>query len=126
MSDPTRGNTVSADRRSFLKHSTILSAGLCGLVGGMLDHKGSLQRRPNTLELQQHAVSLAFDQSAAVRGKHRMFYVGHQPQPSLHRVNLILLHQADGILDVHHQDRARDARGRGGKEGVAWDHARRT
>jgi Protein of unknown function (DUF664) len=36
MSDPTRGNTVSADRRSFLKHSTILSAGLCGLVGGML------------------------------------------------------------------------------------------
>ena len=36
MSDPTRGNTVSADRRSFLKHSTILSAGICGLVGGML------------------------------------------------------------------------------------------
>ena len=36
MSELTSSNRVSQDRRSFLKHSALLSAGLCGLGGEML------------------------------------------------------------------------------------------
>ncbi len=36
MSELTSSNRVSRDRRSFLKHSALLSAGLCGLGGVML------------------------------------------------------------------------------------------
>src|ERR1700761_1382234 len=36
MSELTSSNLVSQDRRSFLKHSTALSAGLCGFVGEIL------------------------------------------------------------------------------------------
>src|SRR6185437_1470023 len=36
MNKLTPGNPVSVDRRSFLKNSTVLGAGLCGLAGGML------------------------------------------------------------------------------------------
>ncbi|MDQ1450799.1 MAG: hypothetical protein QOK38_665 [Acidobacteriaceae bacterium] len=36
MSEITSANPVLTDRRSFLKHSTVLSAGFCGLVGEVL------------------------------------------------------------------------------------------
>jgi hypothetical protein len=36
MSELTSGDRISRDRRTFLKHSTLLSAGLCGIVGEML------------------------------------------------------------------------------------------